>query len=207
LVIVDKPERTQTQILIGGLGTHPSDADHLALHVGNTIFGGTFTARLMQEVRAKRGWSYGAYSNLPYDRHRRAFSLWTFPKAADAAACIALELELLEKWVSAGVTPKELNWAKRYLVRSHAFAIDTAGKRVGQALDEEVYQLPAGYHSEYVDRIKALSLEDVNLAIKNRISPENLLVTILGTATDIQDPVRASIPRLESTEVIPFDAD
>jgi zinc protease len=97
LVIVDKPERTQTQILIGCLGTHPSDPDHLALHVGNTIFGGTFTARLMQEVRAKRGWSYGAYSNLPYDRRRRGFSLWTFPKASDAAACIKLELELLEK--------------------------------------------------------------------------------------------------------------
>src|SRR5690606_12603819 len=77
LVIVDKPERTQTQILIGGLGTHPHDADHTALHVANTIFGGTFTARLTQEVRAKRGWSYGAYSSLPFDRQRRAFSLWT----------------------------------------------------------------------------------------------------------------------------------
>jgi len=70
LVIVDKPERTQTQILIGCLGTHPHDPDHIALHVGSTIFGGTFTARLMKEVRSKRGWSYGAYSNLPYDRHR-----------------------------------------------------------------------------------------------------------------------------------------
>src|SRR6185436_10005196 len=199
--------RTQTQILIGCLGTHPSDADHLALHVGNTIFGGTFTARLMQEVRAKRGWSYGAYSNLPYDRRRRGFSLWTFPKAADAAACIKLEIELLEKWVSGGVTPKELSWAKRYLVRSHAFAVDTATKRVGQALDEEVYGLPPGYHSEYIDRIKAFSLEDVNAAIKNRITPSNLIVTVLGTAADIQDSVRVSIPNLESTEVIPFDSD
>jgi zinc protease len=63
LTFVDKPERTQTQILIGGLGTHPKDEDHLALHVANTVFGGTFTARLTQEVRAKRGWSYGAYSS------------------------------------------------------------------------------------------------------------------------------------------------
>src|SRR5690606_14210509 len=38
LVLVDKPERTQTQILIGGLGTHPTDPDHTALLVGNTIF-------------------------------------------------------------------------------------------------------------------------------------------------------------------------
>jgi zinc protease len=105
------------------------------------------------------------------------------------------------------VTPKELNWAKRYLVRSHAFAVDTATKRVGQALDEEVYGLPPGYHSEYIDRIKALSLEDVNLAIKSRITPNNLLVAILGTAADIKDPVRAAIPNLESTEIVPFDTD
>src|SRR5690606_26198681 len=78
LVIVDKPERTQTQILIGGLGTHPTDPDHTALLVGNTIFGGTFTARLTEEVRSKRGWSYGAYSSLPFDRRRQAFSMWTF---------------------------------------------------------------------------------------------------------------------------------
>jgi zinc protease len=205
LVIVDKPERTQTQILIGTLGTHPHDSDHLALHVGNTIFGGTFTARLMQEVRAKRGWSYGAYSSAPYDRHRRSFTMWTFPKASDAAACIALELELLEKWVNGGVTPKELAWAKRYLVRSHAFSVDTATKRVGQALDEEVYSLPAGYHSEYTERIRALSLEDVNTAIRKRITPDDLLVTLVGTAAEIEASVRAAIPRLESTEIVPFD--
>ena len=61
LVFVDKPDRTQTQMVIGGLGTHAHDADHVPLMVANTAFGGTFTSRLMQEVRAKRGWSYGAY--------------------------------------------------------------------------------------------------------------------------------------------------
>lgn len=206
LAIVDKPERTQTQILIGCLGTHPHDPDHLALHVGNTIFGGTFTARLMQEVRVKRGWSYGAYSSAPYDRHRRSFSMWTFPKSSDAASCIALELELLEKWVAEGVTAKELAWAKRYLVRSHAFAVDTSTKRVGQALDEEVYGLPAGYHAEYVDRVRALSLEEVNAAIRARITPNDLLITVLGTASDIESSIRAAIPRLESTKIVPFDA-
>ena len=60
LVFVDKPDRTQTQILIGGLGTSAHDADHVPLIVANAVFGGTFTSRLMQEVRSKRGWSYGA---------------------------------------------------------------------------------------------------------------------------------------------------
>src|SRR5690606_30281998 len=108
LVVVDKPERSQTQILIGGLGSSPHDPDHVPLLVANTVFGGTFTARLSEEVRSKRGWSYGAYSSLPYDRRRQAFSMWTFPASTDAAACVALELQLLESWVTEGITEAEL---------------------------------------------------------------------------------------------------
>ncbi|MGH7281189.1 MAG: M16 family metallopeptidase, partial [Polyangiaceae bacterium] len=59
LFFVDKPERTQTQILMGALGTSPHDPDHFDLVVGDAVLGGSFTSRLMREVRSKRGWSYG----------------------------------------------------------------------------------------------------------------------------------------------------
>lgn len=207
LVLVDKPERSQTQILIGGLGSHPSDPDHFALHVANTIFGGTFTARLTREVRSKRGWSYGAYSSLPIDRHRQLFNLWTFPKAEDAAACIDLELSMLEEWREKGITKSELTWAKRYLARSHAFALDTASKRVGLKLDEMLYQLPPGYYDDYVERIQQVTLEAANQAIRDRISTDNLLVAVVGTAGQIGGAIREAIPRLETVEVVPYDSD
>jgi zinc protease len=207
LTLVDKPDRSQTQILIGGLGTHPSDADHLALHVANTVFGGTFTARLTQEVRAKRGWSYGAYSSLPIDRRRQAFSMWTFPKAEDAAPCIALQLEMLHDLRTKGITKKELGWAKKYLVRSHAFALDTASKRVGMRLDSVLYGLPAGYYESYLDRIKAVTLEQANAAVLERLSEDDLRVTVVGTAAQIGDAVKTAIPNLASSETVAFDAE
>ena len=207
LTLVDKPDRTQTQILIGGLGTHPSDPDHLALHVANTVFGGTFTARLTQEVRAKRGWSYGAYSSLPIDRRRQAFSMWTFPKAEDAAPCIQLQLEMLHALRTKGITKKELSWAKKYLVRSHAFALDTASKRVGLLLDKALYGLPDGYYEDYIERIKAISHEAANASVVERLSEDNLLVTVVGTASQIGDGVRAAIANLASSEVVPYDSE
>ncbi|HWO13455.1 MAG TPA: insulinase family protein, partial [Polyangiaceae bacterium] len=175
------------------------------LHVANTIFGGTFTARLTQEVRAKRGWSYGAYSSLPFDRCRHAFSMWTHPKADDAGPCLKLELDMLEQWVNEGVTQDELAWAKRYLVRSHAFALDTAAKRVSLKLDAELYQLPPGYYQEYESRVQAVTLDQANDAIRTRISADNLLVTIVGTASHIQGPVEAAIDRLNGSETVPYD--
>ena len=207
LTFVDKPERTQTQILIGGLGTHPADQDHLALHVANTVFGGTFTARLTQEVRAKRGWSYGAYSSLPIDRRRQAFSMWTFPKAEDAAPCIELQLEMLSALRSKGISKKELGWAKKFLVRSHAFALDTPSKRVGLLLDSQLYGLPPNYYEGYIDSIKAVSWEAANAAVAARLSEEDLLVTVVGTASQIGDAVRGAVKGVSSSEVVPFDAE
>jgi zinc protease len=205
LVIVDKPERTQTQIMIGGLGTHPEDPDHTALHVGNTIFGGTFTARLCQEVRAKRGWSYGATSSISFDRRRHSFSLWTFPKAEDAAPCIELQLGMLTTLRDGGVTKKELAWAKKYLERSHAFAIDTASKRVSLKVDSELYGLPDGYYEKYTERVKAVTLDEVNAAVRARLSEENLVISVVCTEKDIGGALRNAIPNLAGVEVIPFD--
>jgi zinc protease len=207
LLLVDKPERTQTQILIGGLGTQPHDPDHLALAVANTAFGGTFTARLMQEVRVKRGWSYGAYSSLPIDRRRQAFSLWTFPKASDTAACIKLELEMLETFRKHGLKKSELSWAKRYLIRSHAFAIDTASKRVGMKLDSNLYELPPGYYENYLEALRGITLDDANRAVASRLSDENLRVVVVGTEAVVGNDVRKAIERLASSSVVRYDED
>lgn len=207
LVFVDKPERTQTQILIGGLGTHPSDADHYALLVANTVFGGTFTARLTQEVRAKRGWSYGAYSSLGYDRRRQAFSMWTFPKAEDAAACMALELEMLTDWWQRGITAEELSWAKRYLAQSQAFSCDTAAKRLGLVLDELTSDLPKGHYDRFVQSVGDVTLEQANRAIQARISLDDLTVVVVGTHGAIGDQVRRVIPELAGERVVPFDTE
>lgn len=205
LVFVDKPERTQTQILIGGLGTSPHDHDHVALSVANAVFGGSFTSRLMREVRSKRGWSYGAYARLSVDKQRQAFSMWTFPAATDAPSCIALELELLEAFVAKGVDARELSFIKKFLGRSYAFDIDTASKRLHQALDVEVLDLPADYYSGYLARLAEVTVPQANAAVAARLTADDVLVVVVGTAAELEEKVRAIIPRLGEHRVVPFD--
>lgn len=207
LVIVDKPERTQTQIVIGALGTHGHDPDHVPLLVAAAIFGGTFTSRLMREVRSKRGWSYGASARLGVERARHAFTMGTFPAAADASKCLALELDLLEKFVAGGVTPKEVSFVKSYLTRSHAFEIDTPQKRMHQELDTHLLGLPADYHSSYLARVKATTPDAANEAVRTRIHPKDLAIVVVGTAKELEADLRACVPDLGSVKVVPFDAD
>jgi zinc protease len=205
LVFVDKPERSQTQIYIGLHGAHPQDEDHLELHLANAVFGGMFSSRLMQQIRVRRGWSYSAYSSLPLDRHRQAFTLWTAPKAEDAAACLKLELQMIEDLVAHGISAKELAAAKNMLTRSYAFLVDSAAKRVGLALDELLYDLPAGYYASYPKRIRGLSLPAVNAALHRRLDPRHLVVAVVGTSKRLFADLCAAMPEAE-TQIIPFDA-
>ncbi len=193
LVLIDKQERTQTQMVVGWLGTHPHDEDHLAWIVGNTSFGGTFTSRLMQEVRAKRGWSYGANSRVGFDRHRDAFVMWSAPGQADAAACLELEIDLLETLKRDGLSAEELAFTKNYLERSYAFEIDTARKRVQQRMEEALYDFPEGYHERYLQRLAALSLDEVNAALRARTPHEDLVVTVVATDSVSGDALQAAV--------------
>jgi zinc protease len=207
LVLVDKPERSQTQIMIGGLGTWPHDDDHVALSVANAVFGGTFTSRLMKAVRSERGWSYGAYARLAIDRQRQSFSMWTFPQATDAAPCVALELELLEAWRTGGVTPAEVEFIRQYLIRSQAFEVDTAPKRLHQALDVEVLGLPKDYHSAYEANVARVTPEAASQAVQRRVSTRDLVIVVVGTASEIRAPLEKAIVDLAGTTVTAFDAD
>jgi zinc protease len=207
LVIVDKPARTQSQILIGALGTHPTDKDHHALYVANTVFGGTFTSRLMREIRSKRGWSYGASSRLGRERVREVFSMWTFPKSSDAPACIGVELALLEALHEEGISARELSFAKKYLKESAVFDSDTASKRLAQRLDEACGDMPKGYHDRFIPKTQEVTIEQCKRAVRARINPDNLILCVTATASELRAQLEDAIPGLASTTVIPFDRD
>ena len=207
LVFVDKPERTQTQTLIGTLGTWPHDDDHFALVTATAVLGGTFTSRMMREIRSKRGWSYGTSARLSIERRRHAFTMSAAPGAADCAPCVELELQLLQDFVEKGITKKELGFFMNYLVRSYAFEVDTAPKRLGQAVETELLDLPSDYHTRYVDHVREVTLESANAAAASRLSASDLVIIVVGTASETLEAVKEKIPDLASTDVVPFDAD
>lgn len=205
VLIVDKPERTQTQILVGALGARASDKDLLPLVLANTVFGGTFSSRLTKEVRSKRGWSYGASSSLGYDRGRDLWSMWTFPASKDAVACAALQLRLFETFVAEGITQRELSFAQSFTAKGHAFEVDTAAKRLDHAIEAELMGLPIDFTARLVDRIGGVDLDSVNKSVKRRLSAKNLAIIVVATASDVREGIE-KLPGIGSVEVVPFDS-
>lgn len=204
VVLVDKPGRTQTQVFIGGLGTRPRDPDHVPLVVANTVFGGTFTARLMREIRSVRGWSYGASSRLSIDRQRDAWLMYTFPAAGDAVNCVRLQLELFDTLLRDGITAEELRFAQDYLANSNAFEVDTASKRLDQRMDVELLELPRDYFDRHVERVRAVTLAEANAALRARLSRDDLAIVMVATASEVREGL-AALEGVSRVDVIPFD--
>lgn len=209
VLVVDKPDRTQTQLFVGTVGARMGEPDFYPLVVANTAFGGTFTARLVSEVRSKRGWSYTAQSRLYADRARDAWVVYTHPSVENAAECLALELELVHAFVRRGVRASEVAFARSYLTKSHAFERDTAAKRLEPRVESALFGIPLSFYERYEDHVRAVSAAEASRAVAERLGGpggqgRDLVVTVLGPAHRLERAI-ASIPRVRSVEVLPFD--
>ena len=204
VVIVDKPERTQTQLFIGTLGARTHDRNLFPLVVSNTAFGGTFSGPLMQQVRAVRGWSYGAYSRLLHSTQRDAWYMWTAPAAEYSADCATLQLALLERWVEGGIKKAELGFAQRYLINSHCFDRDTPSKRLEARLDVELLGIPRSYVVKHDQLVARVTRQQANDATRARISTRDLSIVVVATASEVASSFER-LPGVKSLEIVPFD--
>ena len=74
-----------------------------------------------------------------------------------------------------------------------------------QKLEEALYDLPEGYHEQQNERIEAVTLEQANAAIRERLSEDDIVVSVVGTHAQIGDAIAKAIPRLADVRVDPFD--
>jgi zinc protease len=183
VVIFDKPDRTQTQVVIGQKGISIRDADLDALQLANHAFGaGGFQARLMVELRVKRGWTYGAGSAFRLGSTPHSWKVSFFPKNADTPAAIQEAIRLISEFGKKGLTPEEFEASRKSLVNGAGFTFNTPAKRMENRLTEIIFGLPEGYFRQYRERTAALTLEQVNAAVARFVRPENLMVGLVGTA-------------------------
>ena len=165
-----------------GLGAmNRKDKDFMTAFVLNHIIGGGgFSARLMEEVREKRGLAYSVYSYLqPFD----AASLFVggvATKNEQMGQSLDIIRNELKRMADDGPTAKELEGAKSNLTGSFALRFDTNAKIATQLLYFLVEDLGVGYVDRRNAEVDAISLDDVKRVAKNLLISDNLFVTIVG---------------------------
>jgi zinc protease len=203
--VVDKPARSQTQILLGHPGPAMIDPDFVTLQVAGGAFGGSFTARLMQEVRVKRGWSYGASFGAVRTRGGHLFRLRCAPAAEQTADTLALVLRLWDEVVSGGLTDDEINHSRSYIEGGYAFDTETAGNRLEQKIGLITLGLPADALTRFIPRLRAVDTALANDAVRRFWHPESAVTVLVATAEDML-PRLAGLP-VGDIVVVPYDED
>ena len=186
LIVVDKPERTQAQLRIGHLALRYGHPDTAALAIAEAVFGGMFSSRLMQEIRVKRGWSYGAGCALRRSRLPHWFEIWTAAAIDVAGPCVQLTLDLLADYAANGPTDDEVDFARSYLVGAMPFHVATARQRMQLAVRDAVFELPDGYTAKLPEALAQLTAADVRAACKRHLRPEDAVTVAVTTAEDAQ---------------------
>jgi zinc protease len=205
LDLIDKPERSQTQVFIGHPTLHANHDDYIALYLAHVIFGGTFTARLSQEIREKRGWSYGAYSYLHGDRHLGTFILRFYPGLGDTIPALEVADQLLSDYHADGPTEEELENARRYIVNSHPMSLETAEERLHEQLACRMLGRDPSWLETFIPAIKALTLDDLNRVIKAHLTPNDVLTTVVCTADGVKEQL-AAWGRPQTTRVLGYES-
>lgn len=171
----------QAQVLIGQPGIRRSDPDFLPLLVANHILGGSgFGSRLMEQVREKRGLTYGVYSSFSPGNHEGAFSIHLQTRADQAQAAADLVHQVVAEFVAQGPTDKELQDAKANLIGGFALRLDSNAKLLGNVANIAWNNLPLDYLDTWTHNVQALTHQDIHRAVQRVLRPDALATVIVG---------------------------
>ncbi len=188
VIIVDKPEQTQVQMRIGAKGVRRGHEDHFSIMLMNTILGGSFTSRLVTEVRVKRGLSYGAGCGFDMMTGAGTFTVSSFTKTEQLETLLDVCLGEVEKMKKKGALPREVETARRYICGLYPSNLETNESVAGAFADVVHYGLSEDWISNYRHRIAAVSVKDVARAAASHLFGEERVVALVGNA-EVLKPV------------------
>jgi zinc protease len=192
VILVDKPDRTQAQIRIGHLAQRYGDQDTAEIAVAEAVLGGMFSSRLMQEIRVKRGWSYGAGCALRRSRLPHWFEIWMAAGIDVAGPAVALTLELFADYAARGPTDDEVDFARSYLVGAMPFHVATARQRMQLAVRDAVFDLPPGFTAKLPEALSELAAGDVRAACTRQLRPQDAVTVAVTTAEQAGDALASA---------------
>jgi zinc protease len=171
------PGKTQAVTLMGIPSINRLDKRFYAALVLNQVIGGdTLSSRLGAEIRDRKGLTYGIYSTFSMSKSVGNFVVQMQTSGKDTKRAVEATLELLRDVQKNGITANELAFAKRSLINSFPVELAEPDSILESAMSDELYGLPKGDFYQFPQRVRSVTLADVNQAAKELIKPDQFLV-------------------------------
>jgi predicted Zn-dependent peptidase len=197
VLLVDKPDATQTYFVIAQPGTRRATPDRVALTLVNTLIGGRFTSMLNEELRINSGLTYGARSQVDFDRLTGAVAFNTYTKTESTGRAIDLALDILKRIQEKGLTAGQLQSAKAYVKGTYApNRVQTADQIAAILGEMELFGLGRDEVDQFFARVDAVTLEQANAVARRYYRTGNLTFVLVGNAAKIRETAAKYAPKV-----------
>ena len=190
LLLVDKPDATQTFFRICNVGIARSNPDRVWIGVVNTLFGGRFTSWLSTELRIKSGLTYGASSSFDERLKPGPFFISSFTPNATTAQALDLALATLKRLHEQGITEDELKSVKTYIKGQFPLQLETTDRLAETLAELELAGLDEREIDTFNAKVDAMTLADAKRIVREYFPLENLVFVLIGKASEIEPVVK-----------------
>ncbi|HEV2081677.1 MAG TPA: pitrilysin family protein [Brevundimonas sp.] len=196
VLVVDMPGAGQAAVAVAVRGPDRSDADWYPASVANAVIGGGSGGHLFNEVRAKRGLSYGAYSSLVTRVDGSLFAAQTQTKNESAAEVVELVLSEVDRLTGEAMTDQAATDRESFVLGGFSRSIETTGGLGGFIGDTVALGLPLSELQTYPERMRAVDPAAVSSVAGRWLGRERAYVVVVGDAAQFLEPLRAAHPDL-----------
>ncbi len=174
----------------------PGSADVLPVRVMNSVLGGgVFLGRLMKNLREDKAYTYGARSSIGSDDLVASFTASASVRNEVTDSSVTEFIYEMERMVNEPISQEDLQLVKNSIAGSFARSLESPQTIANFALNTYRYGLPENYFNSYLERLDAITVEDVQATAKKYIRPDNAYIVVVGSKDDV------------SEKLIPFDGD
>jgi zinc protease len=184
---IDMPNAVQSEVSVQNVvNLQMKDPDYLPTLMANRILGGGGSARLFQNLREDKAYTYGSYSSIGNSKYVPSrFRAYASVRNAVTDSAAVQILEEIQKITAEPVTQKELDAAKATYVGNFVMALERPSTIANYALNIETEGLPKDFYKTYLERINAITVADVQQAAGKYFSTENTQVVITGRGKEV----------------------
>ncbi|HZG52978.1 MAG TPA: pitrilysin family protein [Pyrinomonadaceae bacterium] len=204
IVVVDKPDAGQAAVLVARTGIRRTDPEFFRGIVANSVLSG-YSGRLNQEIRIKRGLSYGARSALETRRETGPFTAEAQTKNESGAVVAALLLGELARLANGELPEAELTPRKAVLIGGFARNLETAGGLVAQVANLALYGLSFDEINSYINNVQSITAKDVQGFAGSRLAAGAANVIIVGDAKKFLPELQKQYKNVEVIPVADLD--
>jgi zinc protease len=201
LLLVDKPDSTQTFFMIGNLGVARKNQDRIYINVINTLFGGRFTSLLNSGLRINSGLTYGAQSFFDQRKVAGPFAISTYTANETTEKAIDLALSILKDLHEKGITEEQLKSAKNYIKGQYPPRIETSDQLASLMTTLEFYGADETEVNDLYSKIDSMTLADANRIIKQYFPQDNLVFVLIGKGSEIQPLAKKYAPVVKTKSI------